>query len=69
MRKLNPDPYDYDSADDYYDDLDNYVNQGKCEPDYDEYDFEDESDYDYDYDKAANNYFDQIDRVREEKYR
>ena len=40
MRKLNPNPYDYDSADDYYDDLDNYVNQGKCEPDYDGFDDE-----------------------------
>ena len=66
MRKLNPNPYDYDSADDYYDDLDNYVNQGKCEPDYDGFDDEPE----YDYDRAADDYFSQLsDNLEYNKYK
>ena len=65
-----PDPYDYDSPDDYYDAIEVYEEVQRVKKyGYDGYEPDDEEP-EYDYDRAADDYFSQLsDNLEYNKYK
>lgn len=65
-----PDPYDYDSPDDYYDAIELYEEVQRVKRfGYDDYEPDDEEP-DIDYDRAADDYFSQLsDNLEYNKYK